>query len=100
MHFQRLNVVSFEVFTGGKRTPLIGAHLPPFTLDNLPDLGEALTRFQNEYPIVVWDLNSNISYVHNPHSHQVADLLMEFGLTDLLHHFRKRWRFRHMKTWY
>ena len=45
------------------------------------------------------DLNANIGQNQNPCSHLVADLLMEFGLADLLHHFQRRWRFRHMKIW-
>ena len=44
-----------------------------------------MTRFQDQDPIVVGDLNSNIQY-QNPHSHQVDDLLMELGLVDLCHH--------------
>ena len=31
-----LNTVSYEVVDGNYRTPLIGAYLPPSTLDNLP----------------------------------------------------------------
>ena len=61
---------------------------------------EALTRFQDQYTIVLGDLNADIGQYQNPHSHQVADLLMNFGLVDLLNHFRKRWSFLHMKTWY
>ena len=45
------------------------------------------------------DLNANIVQYQNPRSQQVADLLMEFGLVDLLHHFWQCWRFHHMKTW-
>ena len=45
------------------------------------------------------DLNANIVQYQNPRSQQVADLLMEFGLVDLLHHFWQCRRFHHMKTW-
>ena len=43
--FHGTNVVSCEVITDGKRTPIIGAYLPPSTLDHLPDLEEALSCF-------------------------------------------------------
>ena len=97
--FHRLNLVSCEVIAGGKRTPLIGMYLPPSTLDHLLDLEETLKQFRYQYLIVLGDLNANIIQSHNLRSHQVADLLMEFGLMNLLHRFPKLCRFRHMKTW-
>ena len=45
------------------------------------------------------DLNADIGQYQNLRIQQVADLLMEFGLVDLLNHFRQRWKFYHMKTW-
>ena len=88
-----------EVVTGRKRTPLIGTYLPPSTLEHLPDLEEAMTRFWDQYPIVLGYLNSNTGQSQNPLSQQVSDLLMQFELMDLLHHFWQCWRFRHIKTW-
>ena len=79
------NVVICEVFTNRKRTLIIGAYLPPSTLKNLLDLEEALTRFRDQYPIVLGDLNANIFQAKNPCSQQVANILMEFGLMELLH---------------
>ena len=60
---------------------------------------EDLTRLQEEDPIVFGVLNATIRLAQNPRSQQVADLLMEFSLVDLLHHFQKSWRFHHMKSW-
>ena len=40
--FHGSNVVSCEVVTSGKRTPIIGAYLPPSAMDHLTDLGEDL----------------------------------------------------------
>ena len=91
-------MVSCDVITSGKHTPLISAYIPIYTLEHLLDLEEALTRFQNQNPIVPGGLNDNIGQSQNPQSHQVADLLIDFGLVDLLLHFRKLWRFRHLKT--
>ena len=89
MLFHGPNMVICEVFASGKRTPLIGAYLLLPTLENLPDLEEVLTRFREQYPIVLGDLISNIDQDHNPRSHQVADIMMDFGLVELLHQFRK-----------
>ena len=95
--FHGSNVVSCEVVTSGKRTTLIGAYIPNSTLDHLQDLEEALTRFRDHYPIVLEELNVNIVQSHNLHIQQVADLLMDFGLVEILLHSRQRWKFRHMK---
>ena len=83
-HFHGTNVVSCEVVTD-KRTLLIGRYLPPSTLFHLTDLEEAFTRFCDQDPIVIWDLNIYIQS-HNPLSQQVAGILMKFGMVDLCHH--------------
>ena len=46
MRFHGTNVVSCEIFTGHTRTPIVGAYLPPSTLEHLPDLYEALQHFK------------------------------------------------------
>ena len=63
--FHGFNMVSCEVINGGKRTLLIGAYLPNSTLENLTYLEEALTRFRDQYPIVLGDLNVNIDQSQN-----------------------------------
>ena len=42
MRFCRPNVVSCKIVDGNRKTPLIGAYLPPPNLDHLPDLEESL----------------------------------------------------------
>ena len=102
MRFHRTNVVICEVVTVSNRkwTPIICAYLLPSTLEHLLVLEEALTRFWDHSPIVVGDLSANIGQYQNLYIHQVAELLMEFGIMDLLLHFRQRCWCQHMKTWY
>ena len=57
--FHGPNVAICEVVTS-KRTQLIGAYLPPSTLEHLPDLAEALTHFRDQDPIVLWEPNADI----------------------------------------
>ena len=97
--FHRLNMVIYEFFTDGKRTLIIGAYLLPSILEHLPDLEEALTHFRYQYTIVLGDLNSAIGKSQKPHSQYVADLLAEFGMIYLVHHFQQRWRYRDTKKW-
>ena len=84
--FHRTNAVSCKVVTvtNIKRTPIIIAYFLPSTLENLPDLEEALTRFWEHDPIVLRYLSANIGQSQNPHIQQVDDLLVEFELMDLL----------------
>ena len=97
--FHGTTVVICEVVAGRKWTQLIGVDLPTSTLEQLLHLEEALTRFQNHNPIVLGDLNAKIGQSQNPRRQQVDDLLMDFGLVHLLHHFRQRWQLRHIMTW-
>ena len=83
-----------------KLTPITSAYLLPSTLDNLPDLEEALTLFRYHNPVVLVGLSANIGQYHNPQSQQVYYLMMEFGMVNLLLHFRQLCWYQHMKTWY
>ena len=70
---------------GVKQTPLIGTYLHPSTLEHIPYLEEYLTRFRDQDPILLGDPNINIQD-QNPLSQKFTDLLMKFGMVDLLHH--------------
>ena len=94
----RLELTSCEVVTNIKWTPIIDAYFPTSTLEHLPYLEDSLERFQDQYPIVLGEMSVNIDKYQKPCSQQVADLLMDFCLMDLLHHFWQRWLLRHMKT--
>ena len=93
-------MVICKVVVARKRTLIIGAYLPTYTLEKSPDLEEALTRFRDQDNMVQGDLNVDVVQSQKPRSQRVADLLMKFGLVELLTHFWKCLRFRHMKTWY
>ena len=91
--FHGLNVVSCEVISGGNRTPLVGVYLPLSTLYHLPYLKESLACFQEQDPIVLGYLNSDIVQAQNPCIQKVDDLLMEFSMANLLRHFRQHLSF-------
>ena len=93
-------MVSCEVVSSSKQTPIVGAYLPPSTLEHLPDLEDSLTRFRYQDIIVLGELNSSIGQAQNPRSQHVADLLMDFGMADLLHHFQQQFWFCYLKMWY
>ena len=61
--FHGPNVVICKVVAGGKQTTIIGECLPTYTLEHLKYFKEALTRFRDQDPVVLGDLNSDIGKV-------------------------------------
>ena len=100
MRFHGPNMVICKIVSSAKRTLLIGAYLPPSTLNHLPDLEEVIKLLPGSYPIVMEDLNAEIGRLQNPRNQQVAYFLEPFVLVDIIDHFRQRLRFRHMNTWW
>ena len=94
------NVLSCLLITGTQRTPLIGAYLPPSSLDDLPDLEAALQRFPNSKPTLQGDLNVDLTDLTPKRTQEVHALLSAYGLEDMLQHFVQRKHFTHKKTYY
>ena len=87
--FQGTNVVRCEVITNVQHNLIISTYLSPYTLNHISDLEDSLTCFRDQDTIVIGDCTANIGKLQNPCSQQVADLMTDFGLTDLLHLFRQ-----------
>ena len=66
MQFHGPNVLSCEIVSGIKRTPLAIVYLTLTTLYHLPDLEEALNRFPGIDPIVLEELKSDLVWMGNP----------------------------------
>ena len=64
------NTVSCKLFTGLTWTPLVSAYLPPSTLEQLPDMEEALKSGKD--PIFHGDLNVELDKARSPRIQQVA----------------------------
>ena len=96
------NVISCILVSGHKHTPVIGAYLAPSHLNDLPHLEAALARFKDSKaaPLVLGDLNVNLSDLSKPRTAQVSATIMAYGLEDMLLHFRQRHKLRHLKTWW
>ena len=99
MRFHGTSVVSCILVAGNQLMPLIGAYLPPSTLDLLPDLEEALNLLPGREPIILGYINVGIRRLSNPRDQQVENLLVYFRLVDLLAHFRQRLRYHKLQTW-
>ena len=55
--------------------------------------------FQVQDPIMLVYLNMDLDESKKTRSRLVADLMTEFGIINLMHHFRKRICFLHLKIW-
>ena len=74
-------------------------YLPPLTLEHLPYVEEALHQFNGWYPIVLGDINMDLDNALSLQIQCVVELLIEFGLIDLVRNFRHHHQFRDLKTW-
>ena len=81
-------MVICEIVTGPNWTPLISAYLRPLTLEHIPDIEEALQRFKVWDTIVLGDLNVDLNDARSSQSQRVANLLTDFGLINLIQHYR------------
>ena len=84
-------MVSCEIITRLTQTPLVGAYLPPSTLEHLPDLEEVLQRFRG--PIVLGGYNVDLDEVKSSRRQRVSDLFAEYGVIDLVRHLQQHLRF-------
>ena len=91
-------MVIYKIVSVLHQTPLISAHLTPYTMDHLKNLEDALNHFPGRYLIVMGNLNADASQLQNTRNQQVTDFLASFGLVDLLGYFMQRLRFRHQQT--
>jgi hypothetical protein len=87
------NVLSCLLISGERKTHLVGCYLPPTSLDDLPKLEAALQRFPDVPPVLLGDLNADLHDLTNVRNQQLSSSLTNFGLFDLLPHFRQRKRF-------
>ena len=56
----RAKCYEFELVSGEKRTPIVGAYLPPSTLEHLEDLETAFNRFSGHDVVLMRDLNVDL----------------------------------------
>ena len=90
--FHGPNVVSFILVDGDTRSPIVGAYLPPSSLDHLPDFEDAMERFALSPNVtVLGDFNADIYNLTNIRNQTIANTFANYGLLDLLAHFRQRY---------
>eukprot|EP00797_Seminavis_robusta_P003406 Sro1211_g252850.1 Reverse transcriptase (RNA-dependent DNA polymerase) (1066) ;mRNA; f:30706-34100 len=94
------NVLSAILVSADQVTPIIGAYLPPSHLDDLPYLTEAFERFPTQQPLLLGDLNADLSNLRAPRTAEVFKALAPYSLEDHLLHFKQRKKHSDYTTWY
>jgi exonuclease III len=83
------DVLTCVLVSGDQCTLLIGAYLPPNSIADLAYLEEALQRYPKYTPILMGDLNIDLSKT-NHRAQEITNLLSMYGHIDLLPHFKHR----------
>jgi exonuclease III len=94
------NVISAYLVTGYRRIPLVRAYIPPGDDSTMEHVERALTRFANgPAPLLLGDLNCNLEDPQSPRDIQVAAMVANHGIFDMLPHFKQRKGLGHCRTW-
>jgi endonuclease/exonuclease/phosphatase family metal-dependent hydrolase len=95
------NVISFELVTGSRRIPAVGAYVPPADLSTMEFVNRAMEALpQGLRPLLLGDLNVDLDDLRNDRARSMAADLASYGFEDLLPHFRQRCGFCHGTTWW
>ncbi len=94
------NVMSWVLVTGTRWIPLVGVYIPPADISTLEHVNAALSRFEDgPVPILLGDLNVDLDHPEGDRATQVATVLSDHGLLDMLLHFKHRRPFGSRCTW-
>lgn len=94
------NVISTILVLGWEWTPLVGVCVPPTdvtTLEHLPIALDCVQGMPGQPPILLGNLNINMSALESDRDMAIATLLAEHGLVDMLPHFKSC--HSHANTW-
>jgi hypothetical protein len=94
------NVISCVLVSAWVCTPLVGVYVPPTDVTTLEHLRRALERcrgMRGRPPILLGDLNIDMSNLELDRDMAIATLLAVHELLDMLPHFKSR--LSHCDTW-
>ena len=87
--FHGPNVISAEIVSGNKRYGIVGAYVPPKDSTTSVHISAALDRFPRRRDLIlVGDLNIDLDSPESERDMEIAQLLADFSLRDMHHHFK------------
>jgi hypothetical protein len=94
------DVISFQLATGQKRYSCVGGCIPPKDESILVSIGKAFDSFPKGPRILLGDLNVNLNNPRNDRGLQIATMIADLGLEDLISHFHQKCNYREKFTWW
>jgi hypothetical protein len=92
-------VISFQLATGQKRYSCVGGYIPPKDESTIESIGKAFDSLPKGPRILLGDLNVNLNNPRNYHGLQIATIVADLGLEDLISHFYQKCNYREKFTW-
>jgi exonuclease III len=94
------DVISFQLATGQKRYSCVGGYIPPKDESTIESIGKAFDSLPKGPRILLGDLNVNLNNPRNDRGLQIATLVADLGLEDLISHFHQKCNYREKFTWW
>jgi hypothetical protein len=85
---------------GQKRYSCVGGYIPTKDESIIESIGKAFDSLPKGQRILLGDLNVNINNPRNDCGLQVATIVADFGLEDLISHFHQKCNYREKFTWW
>jgi hypothetical protein len=98
-HFSS-DVVSFQLATGQKRYSCVGGYIPPKDESTIESIGKVFDSLSKGPRIMLGDLNVNLNNPRNDWGLQIATIVADLGLEDLISHFHQKCNYREKFTWW
>jgi hypothetical protein len=94
------DVISFQLATGQKRYSCVGGYIPPKDEPIIESIGKAFDSLPKGPRILLGDLNVNLNNPRNDRGLQIATMVEDLGLEDLISHFHQKCNYRETSTWW
>jgi exonuclease III len=92
------DVISFQLATGHKGYSCVGGYIPPKDKSIIESVGKAFDSLPKGPRILLGDLNVNLNNPRNDRGLQIATLVADLGLEDLISHFHQKCNYREKFT--
>jgi exonuclease III len=94
------DVISFQLATGQKWYSCVGGYTPPNDESIIESICKAFDSFPKGPRILLGDLNVNLNNPRNDHGLQIATMVADLGLEDLISHLNQKCNYREKFTWW
>jgi hypothetical protein len=94
------DVIRFQLATGHKRYSCVGGCIPPKDESIIKSIGKAFDIMPKVPGILIGDLDLNLNNPRNDRGLQIATMVADLGLEDLISHFHQKFNYREKFVWW